>query len=74
MTVSAVTDNRATANRSQSTLWTWVYFGNLGVGPILGGISALTGIFGAFLVPVALLTGSAIISRVTKPDPEVTRQ
>ena len=74
MTVSAVTDNRATANRSQSTLWTWVYFGNLGVGPILGGISALTGIFGAFVVPVALLTGSAIISRVTKPDPEVIRQ
>jgi len=32
----------------------------------------MTGIFGAFLVPVALLTGSAIISRVTKPDPELT--
>ena len=72
MTVSAATDNRATANRSQSILWTWVYFGNLGVGPILGGASALVGPFVAFLIPVAFLVYSAVISGVTRTDPEVT--
>jgi MFS family permease len=71
MTVSAVSENTATANRSLSTLWTWVYFGNLGVGPILGGASAVIGIFAAFLIPVAFLLYSATISGSTKPDPEV---
>lgn len=71
MTVSAATDNPTTANRSQSTLWTWVYFGNLGVGPILGGASALIGPFAAFLIPVAFLVYSAAISGVTKHDPEL---
>lgn len=71
MTVSAATDNPTTANRSQSTLWTWVYFGNLGVGPILGGASALIGPFAAFLIPVAFLVYSAAISGVTKRDPEL---
>ncbi|CAB4585092.1 MAG: MFS transporter [Actinobacteria bacterium] len=73
MAVSATTDNQKTASRSQSILWTWVYFGNLGVGPILGGASAVIGIFGAFLIPVAFLIYSATVSGVTKPDPEVTR-
>ena len=73
MTVSAATDNPTTANRSQSTLWTWVYFGNLGVGPILGGASALVGPFAAFLIPVAFLVYSAAISGVTKKDPELTQ-
>jgi MFS family permease len=73
MAVSATTDNQKTASRSQSILWTWVYFGNLGVGPILGGASAVIGIFGAFLIPVALLVYSATVSGVTKPDPEVSR-
>ena len=71
MTVSAATDNPTTANRSQSTPWTWVYFGNLGVGPILGGASALIGPFAAFLIPVAFLVYSAVISGVTRRDPEL---
>lgn len=71
MTVSAATDNPMTANRAQSVLWTWVYFGNLGVGPILGGASAVVGPFAAFLIPVAFLVYSASVSRVTGPDPEV---
>ena len=71
MTVSAATDNPTTANRSQSTLWTWVYFGNLGVGPILGGASALVGPFAAFLIPVAFLVYSAAISGITRRDPEL---
>lgn len=73
MTVSAATDNPTTANRAQSLLWTWVYFGNLGVGPILGGASAIVGPFAAFLIPVAFLLYSASVSRVTGPDPEVAR-
>lgn len=73
MCVSAVSDNKATLTKAQSTLWTWVYFANLGVGPVLGGISLVTGIFGSFLVPVALLIGAASISSVTKPDPEIAR-
>ncbi len=73
MTVSAATDNPTTANRSQSILWTWVYFGNLGVGPILGGASVIVGPFAAFLIPVAFLLYSASISRVINPDPEVAR-
>lgn len=71
MTVSAATDNPRTANRSQSILWTWVYFANLGVGPLLGGASILVGPFAAFAIPVAFLVYSAIISPVTKRDPEV---
>ncbi len=71
MCVSAVSDNKATLTKAQSTLWTWVYFANLGVGPVLGGISIVTGIFGSFLVPVILLVGAASISSVTRPDPEV---
>jgi nitrate/nitrite transporter NarK len=71
MTVSAASENTKTANRAQSTLWTWVYFANLGVGPILGGASAVIGIFSAFLIPVAFLLYSATISGSTKPDPEL---
>jgi MFS family permease len=71
MTVSAVTDNPKTANRSQSILWTWVYFANLGVGPLLGGASILVGPFAAFAIPVTFLVYSAIISPVTKRDPEL---
>ena len=73
MSVSAVSDNKATLTKAQSTLWTWVYFANLGVGPVLGGIALVTGIFGAFLAPVILLVGAASISSVTRPDPEVAR-
>lgn len=68
MTVSAITDNPVTANRLQSILWTFVYFGNLGVGPLLGGIANLTGIFLAFLLPVALMIVSAIISPALRKD------
>ena len=71
MTVSAATENKATSNRAQSTLWTWVYFANLGVGPILGGASAVIGIFSAFLIPVAFLIYSATVSGSTRPDPEL---
>lgn len=71
MTVSAATENTVTANRAQSTLWTWVYFANLGVGPILGGASALIGIFIAFLIPVGFLVYSATVSGSTKRDPEL---
>lgn len=71
MCVSAVSDNKTTLTRAQSTLWTWVYFANLAVGPVLGGIALVTGIFGSFAAPVLLLVGAASISRVTKPDPEV---
>lgn len=73
MSVSAVSDNKATLTKAQSTLWTWVYFANLGVGPVLGGISLVTGIFGSFLFPVIMLAGAAVLSSVTKPDPEVTK-
>lgn len=71
MAVSAVTDNPKTANRSQSTMWTWVYFGNLGVGPLLGGAGLLVGPFVAFAIPITFLIYSAIISPVTKRDPEL---
>lgn len=71
MAVSAVTDNPKTANRSQSTMWTWVYFGNLGVGPLLGGAGLLVGPFVAFAIPITFLVYSAVISPVTKRDPEV---
>lgn len=71
MTVSAVSENTSTANRSLSTLWTWVYTANLSVGPILGGASAIIGIFSAFLIPVAFLIYSAAISGTTRPDPEL---
>lgn len=71
MCVSAVSDNKATLTKAQSTLWTWVYSANLGVGPVLGGISMITGIFGSFLVPAALLVAAAALSSITKPDPEV---
>lgn len=71
MTVSAATENKATSNRAQSTLWTWVYFANLGVGPILGGASAVIGIFAAFFIPVAFLVYSASVSGTARPDPEL---
>jgi MFS family permease len=73
MSVSAVSDNKATLTKAQSTLWIWVYFANLGVGPVLGGISIVTGIFGSFLIPVVMLAGAAVLSSVTKPDPEVVK-
>lgn len=73
MTVSAATENKATSNRAQSILWTWVYFANLGVGPILGGASAIIGIFSAFLIPVAFLVYSATVSGSAKPDPELQK-
>jgi MFS family permease len=71
MAVSAVTDNPKTANRSQSTLWTWVYVGNLAVGPLLGGAGILVGPFAAFTIPVAFLIYSAVVSPATKRDPEL---
>jgi hypothetical protein len=48
-----------------------VYFANLGVGPLLGGASILIGPFAAFAIPVTFLIYSAIISPVTKRDPEL---
>lgn len=72
MAVSAATENTVTANRAQSTLWTWVYFANLGVGPILGGASAIIGIFPAFLIPVGFLVYSGFVSGSARPDPELS--
>ncbi len=69
MTVSAVTDNPVTSNRLQSILWTFVYVANLGVGPLLGGIANITGIFVAFWLPVVLMIGAAFLSRELKRDP-----
>lgn len=71
MAVSAATDNTKTANRAQGILWTWVYFANLGVGPLLGAASIVMGPFAAFSIPITFLIYSAIISPVTKRDPEL---
>ena len=68
MTVSAVSDNQRLAARSQSVLWTWIYFANLSVGPMLGGLTALIGVFPAFIVPVALLAGGAALSKTAEPE------
>ena len=68
MTVSAVSDNQRMASRSQSVLWTWIYFANLSVGPMLGGLTALIGVFPAFIVPVALLAGGATLSKTAEPE------
>lgn len=62
MTVSAITDNPVTSNRLQSVLFTFVYLANFGVGPLLGGIANLTGIFLAFLLPAGLMVVSALFS------------
>ena len=71
MTVSAVTDNPATSNRLQSILWTFVYVANLGVGPLLGGIANITGIFVAFWLPVAFMIVATFLSRELKRDPDL---
>ena len=68
MTVSAVSDSQRLAARSQSVLWTWIYFANLSVGPMLGGLTALIGVFPAFIVPVALLAGGAALSKTAEPE------
>jgi hypothetical protein len=43
------------------------YISSITVGPALGGLGEITGIYVAFSIPLALMILSAIVSPATKP-------
>lgn len=67
MSVSAMGDDPAMATARVNMIITIVYISTLCVGPALGAVGQVFGIFAAFAIPLVLLIVSAAISKVTRP-------
>lgn len=69
MAVSAMSDDPQRAPFRINMIITVVYISSITVGPVLGSVGEVTGLYVAFAIPLALMVLSAILSPVTKPLP-----
>jgi len=67
MAVAAMSDDPAKAPNRINMIITVVYISSISVGPALGSVGEVAGIYVAFSIPLALMILSAILSPVTKP-------
>ena len=67
MAVAAMSDDPAKAPYRINMIITVVYISSISVGPALGSVGEVAGIYVAFSIPLALMILSAILSPVTKP-------
>ena len=66
MAVSAMGDDPAKSSHRINMIITVVYISSISVGPLLGGVGQVAGIYVAFGIPLALMLASAALSPVTK--------
>ena len=69
MSVAAMSDDPRKAPYRINMIITVVYISSISVGPALGSLGEVTGIYVAFSIPLALMILSAILSPATKPLP-----
>lgn len=67
MAVSTMGDDSELAPQRIGMFITVVYLSSISVGPLLGGVGQLAGIYVAFGIPLVLMLVSAALSPVTKP-------
>ena len=67
MSVAAMSDEPRKAPYRINMIITVVYISSITVGPALGSLGEVTGIYVAFSIPLALMILSAILSSATKP-------
>jgi len=67
MAVASMSDDPARAPYRINMIITVVYISSISVGPLLGSLGEIAGIYIAFSIPLALMILSAILSSVTKP-------
>lgn len=67
MSVAAMSDEPRKAPYRINMIITVVYISSISVGPALGTLGEVTGIYVAFSIPLALMVLSAILSPATKP-------
>ena len=67
MSVAAMSDEPRKAPYRINMIITVVYISSITVGPALGSLGEVTGIYVAFSIPLALMILSAILSPATKP-------
>ena len=70
LAVAAMSDDPEKAPFRINMIITVVYISSITVGPVLGSVGEVTGIYVAFAIPLALMLISAILSPVTKPLPK----
>ena len=68
MAVTALSDDPAKAAARVNMFITVVYLASCTAGPTLGFVSKFTGLYFAFVIPLAFLVASAFLSRATKPQ------
>ena len=66
--VTALSDDPARAAARVNMFITVVYLASCTAGPALGFVSKFTGLYFAFVIPLAFLVASAFLSRATKPQ------
>jgi len=69
MAVAAMSDDPRKAPFRINMIITVVYISSISVGPALGSVGEVAGIYVAFSIPLALMILSAILSPVTKKLP-----
>jgi fucose permease len=67
MSVSSMGDDPVLAPGRINMIITVVYISSMTVGPALGAVGQVAGIYAAFGIPLAFLIVSALLSKVTKP-------
>jgi lipopolysaccharide export LptBFGC system permease protein LptF len=67
MSVSSMGDDPVLAPGRINMIITVVYISSMTVGPALGAVGQVAGIYAAFGIPLAFLIASAALSKVTKP-------
>ena len=70
LAVAAMSDDPEKAPFRINMIITVVYISSITVGPVLGSVGEVTGIYVAFAIPLALMLISAVLSPVTKPLPK----
>lgn len=69
MCIASMGDNPAMSAARINMIISVVYISSIAVGPAVGAVGQLVGIYGAFAIPLLLLLVSAFLSPATKPDP-----
>ncbi|MEJ6507015.1 MAG: MFS transporter, partial [Microbacteriaceae bacterium] len=67
MAVASMSDDPAKAPHRINMIITIVYISSISVGPLLGSLGEIAGIYVAFSIPLALMIVSAFLSPATKP-------
>lgn len=67
MMITAMGDDLKWANPRVSMIITTVYISSLSVGPVLGFIGQITGLYAAFTLPILLLVAARFISKESAP-------